>query len=221
MLSFSYNTSIRELYENRCRTYGNEIIKQAGENINTLPFPDLSGGRMKRLISSVPHLADLLEYSASSIQKLDVIDDINADLELQAISPLHFRISMCSATASGFCPTTTKTNLEALKAGLLGTDAAGRHGYGHGHRGPCGLSWRFGRPSPESQQQQYAISFLRRLDRPAEGEQFPSCKSTSNTLYLKMIIKSVDVGQTGLSRCLSTSEDRILTAPTRTSGLNA
>ncbi len=206
-LSISYNTSIRELYENRCRTYGNEIIKQAGENINTLLSQIYQAE--KRLISSVRTSLILLEYSASSIQKLDVIDDINRLIWNYKQSAPYISDIYVFSRDKRLLSTTTKTNPEAIKQAswvqeLL--DAKDATIVTAAHIAYLGVSEDLLR---ESQQQQYAISFLRRLDLPWLKEQYSIVQIDIKYDFIENIIKSVDVGQTGFA-VLVNSENRIL-----------
>jgi two-component system sensor histidine kinase YesM len=195
-ISLFYNTGIRDLYEARCRSYGHEIIKQAGENINTL-ITQVKYTE-KRLTSSVRTSRILLGYSDQwPLRKLDVINDIERMIWNYKQSASFISDIYLFGYDNHLFSTTTTTDLEKLKNAPWIYELTEPH-----DQGLVTATHKAYYDIPESmlsvsQKNKYVISFVQKVYHLGLNDEYSILQMDIKYSEIERIMNSIDLGARG------------------------
>ena len=202
IISFFYNTGIRDLFETRCQSYSYEIIKQAGENINTL----ISQAQFteKRLTSNVRTSQILLGYSKEvPLRKLDVINDIERLIWNYKQSASYISDIYLFGYDNRLFSTTTTTDLEKLKKAPWITSMAEPYDQElitSTHKAYYDIPESM---LIENQKNKYVISFVQKVYHLGLNDEYSIMQMDIKYSEIEKIMNSLDLGTLGFAEIVN------------------
>lgn len=207
IIIFFYSTGMLSLFQSNSRSYGYEIIKETGKNINSLITQALY--TEKRLSSSARTSQILLGYEQLPNQQLGITDNIERLIWNYKQSASYISDIYLFGYDNRLFSTTTTTNLESLKSApwvyLLDSHesmpviTSTHNAY---YDAPSSIL-------QESQKDKHVISFVRKIYHLGSVDKYSIVQMDLKYSEIQRIMDSVDLGINGFAVIINEADQVI------------